>query len=79
MRKEVLEREFLDSQEPRLGGGFGRGQHISCMVSENIVSSIESGDHTKYGEHPEVEKCFRWEATSKEPDHRVGSRPMQFE
>ena len=49
------------------------------MVSENIVSSIESGDHTEYGEHPEVEKCFGGEATSKKPDHRVGSGPVQFE
>ena len=41
------------------------------MDSQDIVSIMESGQHTKEGEHPEVEDSFSRKRPSQKPDNRV--------
>ena len=40
------------------------------MVGQDIVASIESGQHAEEGEHAEVEDSFSREGASQEPDNR---------
>ena len=39
------------------------------MVGNDVVPILEPGDHAKEGEHPEVKKGFKGEASSKEPNY----------
>ena len=69
MGQQILKADLLDFQEPSLGGRLGTGKHIPGMVGNDVVSILESGDHAKEGEHPEVKKGFKGEASSKKPDN----------
>ena len=41
------------------------------MVGQNIVASMESGQHAKEGKHAEVEDSFSGKGASQEPDNRI--------
>ena len=47
MGEQVLEGNLLDFKEPRMGGGFCRGKHVSGMAGNDIISTVESSDHSK--------------------------------
>ena len=49
MGEQVLQGNLLDFKEPRMGGGLCRGEHVSGMGGNDIMSTIESGDHSKEG------------------------------
>ena len=40
------------------------------MAGQDIVASMESGQHAEEREHAEVEDSFSWERASQEPDNR---------
>ena len=41
------------------------------MVGQDIVASMESGQHAKEGEHAEVKDSFSRKRASQEPDYRI--------
>ena len=51
---------------------------MPCVLGQDIVAFLESGDHSKEGYLSKVEESLDRQTASKKPDNSIGSSTMEL-